>query len=247
MAKQMVVPALGKHTATIIFSHGLGDSAAGWHPFAQSLSRRFQHIKWILPTASVQPVTLNGGYPMNSWFDIKSLDPPGKGLPSSEDEAGMLKSVKRISDLVAAEVDAGIPADRIVVGGFSQGAVIALLTSLTMERKIAGVISLSGWLALNEKIHMMQTEHASKLPVFWGHGTADGVVKYIWGQMSVEKLKTLGYKNIDFNSYPGPVSFSLPIGTTCTHFHHIIGMQHSLCDEEQSDVENWLRKVLPSL
>lgn len=109
-------------------------------------------------------------------FDITTLSPPGKGLPSQEDEAGMLKSVKRISDLVATEVDAGIPADRIVVGGFSQGAcsegeasrtktndaiglagaVIGLLTSLTMERKIAGVITLSGWLALSDKIHMVR-------------------------------------------------------------------------------------------
>ncbi|KAL8292683.1 hypothetical protein RQP46_001295 [Phenoliferia psychrophenolica] len=227
MSKQMVVEAMGKHTATIIFSHGLGDTAAGWAPFAESLKRRFQHIKWILPTAPVQPVTLNMGHSMNSWFDITTLTPPGNGLPSQEDEAGMLKSVKRISDLVAAEVDAGIPADRIVVGGFSQGAVIGLLTSLTLERKLAGTICLSGWLALSDKIHMMQTEHANKLPIFWGHGKRDQVVKYTWGEMSVEKLKGMGFKNIEFNSYPQ--------------------MQHSLCDEEQADVEAWLRKTLPPL
>lgn len=57
----MIVEAAGKHTATVIFSHGLGDSAAGWHPFAQSLKGQLKHVKWILPTAPVQPVTLNGG------------------------------------------------------------------------------------------------------------------------------------------------------------------------------------------
>lgn len=70
----------------------------------------------------MQPVTLNMGYAMPSWFDIKSLNPPPAGRgPSDEDEAGMLKSVSRISSLVQQELDAGIPANRIVVGGFSQG------------------------------------------------------------------------------------------------------------------------------
>ncbi|KAM0749745.1 Phospholipase/carboxylesterase [Meredithblackwellia eburnea MCA 4105] len=227
MASQAVVEAIGKHTATVIFSHGLGDTAAGWKPVAQALNRRFPQIRWILPTAPIQPVTLNGGYKMTSWFDIKTLEPPTAGLPSDEDEAGMLQSVKRISDIVAAEVDAGIPAERIVVGGFSQGAVVALLTGLTLERKIAGVISFSGWLALSQKAHAMQTDNARKLPILWGHGTSDQIVKFKWGELSVEKLRSLGFKNIEFNSYPG--------------------MQHSFCEEEQEHLEAWLKKTLPDV
>ncbi|SGY74025.1 BQ5605_C005g03335 [Microbotryum silenes-dioicae] len=218
----MTVLPKGKHTATIIFSHGLGDSAAGWYPFAQALAPRFKHVKWVLPTAPTQPVTLNGGMPMNSWFDIRSLTPTNS---SQEDERGLLASVRTISDWVASEVDAGIPANRIVVGGFSQGAVVSLAVGATLERKLAGLISLSGFLMLADKLKSMQVDHAPSYPVFWGHGTGDPVVRYQWGEMSVQKLRELGWKNIQFESYPG--------------------MQHTLGAKEQQDVEAWLKKILP--
>lgn len=69
----------------------------------------------------------------------------------------MLASVRTISDLVSKEVDAGIPANRIVVGGFSQGAAISLLTGITSERKLAGLISLSGFLGLSHKTKLVST------------------------------------------------------------------------------------------
>ena len=103
-------------------------------------------------------------------FDIRSLSRPLIGAGSHEDEAGMLASVRTISQLVAEEVDAGIPSERIIVGGFSQGSAISLLTGLTIERKIAGLVCLSGWLGLSDKAAAMQTDHAKKLPIFWGHG-----------------------------------------------------------------------------
>lgn len=223
----MVVDAVSKHTATIIFSHGLGDTAAGWYPVARELSSQFKHVKWILPTAPNQPVTINNGHAMPSWFDIKSLDPPLERAPSAgtEDEAGMLKSVKRISDLISGEVESGIDSTRIVVGGFSQGAVISLLTGITSERKLGGLVSLSGFLGLSSKVSAMQTDHARKLPLFWGHGNADPVVRYEWGQQSVNQLKALGFKDIEFKTYPG--------------------MGHSLCDQEQNDLVTFLHKILP--
>lgn len=128
----MVVLPLGKHTASVVFAHGLGDTAAGWYPFAQSMRQRYPHVKWILPTAPNNPVTLNGGMRMNSWFDILSLTPPTVGQPSMEDEAGMLASVRAINTLVSAEMDAGIPSDRIVVGGFSQGSFYAPVRPLAL-------------------------------------------------------------------------------------------------------------------
>lgn len=143
--------------------------------------------------------------PMNSWFDIKSLSP--NPTAAMEDEAGMLKSAMRISNLIREEVDSGISSDRIVVAGFSQGAVIALLTGITSERKLAGIISLSGFLGLSSKIGSMKTENAHKLPIFWGHGNADQVVQYKWGTASVDKLKELKFSNIEFNTYPGKSRF----------------------------------------
>lgn len=152
----------------------------------------------------------------------------------------MLASVRSISSLVSSEIDAGIPANRIVVGGFSQGAVISYLTALTSERKLAGVVALSGFLGMADKIKsvslmgafcrrfmllhsldgewtasrgssahsrmlasaQMLSDHATSLPIFHGHGDADPVVQYKWGQDTVSKLKELGFKDVEFNTYP---------------------------------------------
>ena len=80
-------------------------------------------------------------------FDIRSFD-----FSSAEDEDGMLRTVSFVNQLISAEVDSGIDPGRIVVGGFSQGAAMSLLCGLTSERKLGGVVSLSGWLVLRSKI-----------------------------------------------------------------------------------------------
>ncbi|GAA5874242.1 hypothetical protein JCM16303_005787 [Sporobolomyces ruberrimus] len=222
MPNPVVFEALGKHTATVIFAHGLGDTASGWVPLAQALRSKFKHIKWVLPTAPVQPVSINMGMAMTSWFDIQSLPPAEL---RADDDKGMLESVRTINSLISQETDAGLPSNRILIGGFSQGACIAYLTGLTSERKLAGVAALSGWLGMADKIKSMTTDHATKLPIFHGHGTADPVVKFDWGKQSVDKLREFGFKDIEFKSYPG--------------------MQHSMCGEEQNDLEKFIRKVLP--
>ncbi|GAA5853155.1 hypothetical protein JCM8547_000219 [Rhodosporidiobolus lusitaniae] len=229
MVAPLVVRPAGKHTATIILSHGLGDTAQGWYPLAVTLGRKFKHIKWVLPTAPVQPVTCNGGYRMTSWFDIQELPSPGDPSPIvAEDEKGMLASVAAINKLIAEEVDAGIPSERVVCGGFSQGAVIAYLTALTSERKLGGVIALSGFLGMAGKVKSMATDHTKKLPVFHGHGTADPVVQFPWGKSTIEKLRTdLGMENIEFHQYPG--------------------MGHSFCDAEQKDLEAFISRILPDV
>ncbi|BGP43020.1 hypothetical protein JCM10449v2_007035 [Rhodotorula kratochvilovae] len=226
MPNPMIVEAAGKHTASIIFAHGLGDSAQGWYPLARALAakKQFAHIRWVLPTAPVQPVTANGGYRMTSWFDIQDLNPRAGII--AEDDAGMLASVRTITALVSAEVDAGIPAERVLVGGFSQGAVISYLVGLTSERKLAGVAALSGFLGMAGKVKSMMTDHAAKLPIFHGHGDADEVVQYKWGKQTVDTLKELGVQNLDFRTYRG--------------------MGHSICPEEQADLEAFIAKVLPA-
>ncbi|GAA6043932.1 hypothetical protein JCM8097_000907 [Rhodosporidiobolus ruineniae] len=238
-ANPVIIPALKKHTATIIFSHGLGDTSAGWVPLAQALRHKHDYVKWVLPTAPVQPVTCNGGYKMTSWFDIQELPAPGDPSPIvAEDEKGMLASVGTINKLISDEVDAGIPSERVIVGGFSQGAVIAYLTGIISERKLGGIVALSGFLGMASKVKsgadaksgwsdaQMKTDHAHKLPVFHGHGTADPVVQFPWGKTTVEKLRSdLGFEQIEFKTYPG--------------------MGHSFCEEEQADLEKWLQKNLP--
>jgi len=196
-----------KRTAAVIFSHGLGDSSAGWSFLADQLGSRMPWVQWVFPDAPIQPVSLNMGTPMPSWFDILSLRPD-----APEDEKGLLESVKTIQALVDKQVQAGIPSDRIVVGGFSQGGAISILTGLMCPSPLAGVVSLSGFLTLKDKIKQLQGPHASTLNVFWGHGTQDPVVQYPWGAKSVDFLKEeLGLKNVVFKSYPDLVHSASPL------------------------------------
>lgn len=196
-----------KKTASVIFSHGLGDSSAGWAFLAEQIGAKMPWVNWVFPDAPIQPVTLNMGMKMPSWFDIIGLS-----IDAKEDEKGLLESSKTIQSLVEKEVASGIPSDRIIVGGFSQGGVISILTGLMSPTPLAGVVCLSAFLPLKDKIKQLQGPHASQLKIFWGHGTDDPIVQYQWGAKSVEFLKQdLGIANIEFKSYPGLVHSASPL------------------------------------
>ncbi|KAJ2509701.1 hypothetical protein GGI11_003122 [Coemansia sp. RSA 2049] len=215
-----IVRARSTHTASVIFIHGLGDSGHGWVPVAQILSQSLPHVKFIMPHAPEQAVTVNGGFRMPSWYDIKSLEK----IAGDEDEAGMNASMMKINDLIRSEVDAGIPANRIVLGGFSQGAALTLFTGLQSERRFAGLAVLSGYLPIRDKILTRATDASKKVPVFQAHGTADEVVMFQYGEMTSEVLKKNGY-NVDFRTY-----------------RH---MGHSTCNDEIKDLGQFLSKQLP--
>ncbi|KAK7452781.1 hypothetical protein VKT23_012184 [Stygiomarasmius scandens] len=228
--KFLTVPAVSKHTATIIFVHGLGDSGHGWQPVAEMFQRdsALAHIKWVLPHATMQPVTANGGYVSPSWFDIYSFEKRDK-----EDEEGMKKSVSLLRELVDAEVAAGVRPDRIVLGGFSQGAVLSLLAGFTTDMPAAGFIALSGRVPVPSKFKSMILPEALSKPFFWGHGEADGLMKYEFATESIALLKDAGVtisneiveKGVTFKSYPG--------------------LEHSVDMGELRDVMAWIKKVIP--
>jgi len=218
--KYLVVKPKNAHTSTVIFLHGLGDTGAGWEPVAVALSKRFPNTKWILPHARLIPVSINMQMKMSAWFDLTGLDEHVE-----EDEKGMLSSAHAINELITTEVDSGIPADKIVLGGFSQGCTMAILTGLTTERKLAGIVGLSGWLPLRKRVKSMISDHATNLPIFWAHGRHDQTVPYRWGELSVNVLRDdLKVKNLTFKSYD-------------------IG--HEADSEEISDLGDWLSNVLP--
>ncbi|KAJ1785938.1 hypothetical protein LPJ59_006033 [Coemansia sp. RSA 2399] len=157
---------------------------------------------------------------MPSWYDIMSLDK----IASVEDEAGMNASMMRINELIRNEVDAGIPADRIVVGGFSQGAALSLFTVLQSERKFAGLVVLSGYLPVRDRLVPRITDASKRVPVFQAHGTADEVVLYQYGEMTSEVLKKNGFDAV-FKAY-----------------QH---MDHSTCNDEIRDMQQFLAKQIP--
>ncbi|KAJ6573980.1 Phospholipase/carboxylesterase [Mycena vulgaris] len=237
MAPSVKAPAYLKidstsHSATVIFMHGLGDSGRGMYPTANMFHQdpAFGHIKWILPHAPVRPIRANGNHKMPAWFDVYNF-----AFEGPEDEEGMLETIASIEQLITQEVDSGIDASRIVLAGFTQGGAVTLLTGLTTKRKLAGLAIMNGRLPISHRIKEMAPPHASSLPVFWGHGIADPLAKYVFGQVSVKFMKEeMGFesapasgeaKGIEFRGYEG-------LGT---------GMNQ----EELRDLGVWLKKVLP--
>uniref|UniRef100_A0A8C4L3M9 palmitoyl-protein hydrolase n=1 Tax=Equus asinus asinus TaxID=83772 RepID=A0A8C4L3M9_EQUAS len=131
-----------RETAAVIFLHGLGDTGHSW---ADALSTiRLPHVKYICPHAPRIPVTLNMKMVMPSWFDLMGLSPD-----APEDEAGIKKAAENIKALIEHEMKNGIPANRIVLGGFSQGGALSLYTALTCPHPLAGIVALSCWLPLH--------------------------------------------------------------------------------------------------
>jgi predicted esterase len=147
------------------------------------------------------------GMRMPGWYDIKSLST----LDSrEEDEAGIHKSKDYFHSLIDEEIKKGIPANRIVIGGFSQGGAMSLLSGVTYKEQLGGIFGLSCYLLLQKKIKDLIPENSpnQNTPIFMGHGDADQVVAHKWGKLSADVLTEHGYK-VDFRTYK--------YGTSITH------------------------------
>ncbi|CAK7275548.1 hypothetical protein SEPCBS57363_006749 [Sporothrix epigloea] len=229
----LVFPAAGtRHTATVIFAHGLGDSGHGWAAFVENWRRRqrLDEVKFVLPHAPEIPITVNMGYKMPGWYDIAALGLSAGQLRENEDEAGLLESREYFQKLVQQEIDSGISADRIVLGGYSQGGAVALFTGLTSLVKLAGIVGMSTYLPLSLKLESTYIPKPAsanvnaQTPIIMCHGTADPVLPYQLASMSRDHLVKLGYP-VEWKEYAG--------------------MPHTVLPEELDDVEDFLRKVLP--
>jgi phospholipase/carboxylesterase len=205
-------------TAAIIWLHGLGADGNDFVPLVRELDLKgLPGIRFVFPHAKTIPVTINGGYVMRAWYDIT-----GAELTRREDETGLRDSQRDVEALIAREKARGIPASKIILAGFSQGCAMTLQTGLRHPEKLAGMLCLSGYLPLHEKVPHERTEESIDTPIFMAHGRQDHVVPYLRGEQSRDILKDLGY-TIDWHAYP---------------------MQHSLCFEEVQDISAWLKKVL---
>jgi predicted esterase len=180
----LVVQPKAPQTAAIILMHGLGDTAHGWIDVASEvLSPALPYAKLILPTAATRPITINGGYPMPGWYDIASLS----RSRAHEKCDGIDDSVARIQGLIDAEVAAGVPRERIVLAGFSQGGALALFTGLNQPGRLAGIVAMSAYLPLPEKVK--PAPEALATPVLLCHGDADGVVPLDFGKDALARVK----------------------------------------------------------
>ncbi|UPL01051.1 hypothetical protein LCI18_011985 [Fusarium solani-melongenae] len=224
----LVFPAASRHTATVIFVHGLGDTGHGWASAVENWRRRqrLDEVKFILPHAPQIPISVNMGMRMPGWFDVKQLGGDVNTLVRSEDTEGIKRSQQYFHNLIQEEIDAGIPSERIVLGGFSQGGAMSILSGLTCKNKLGGIIGMSSWLLLSQGFAGMvsPTDANRQTPVKMFHGDADPIVNIQRGKLSVDLLKELGY-DVTWKVYPG--------------------MGHSACLEELDEVEAFLRQQLP--
>lgn len=211
-----IIQPKGRHQATVVWLHGLGDVGASWAEALEALP--LNNIKWIVPTAPVQPVAVMGGFPCNAWFDVGSLsgDAP-------DDLAGLDSSATHIAELLSNE-----PSDiKLGVGGFSQGAATSLYAvtcsiagkysdGIVFPLKFSVAVTLSGWLpcAKNVKNRLKENtqalEEAGELPLLLCHGTEDNVVLYKFGKDSAAALQSEGFKNLTFKTYNGLGHFTSP-------------------------------------
>lgn len=204
--------------ATIIILHGLGADGRDFLPIAKQLDlSSVGPVRFIFPSAPSMPVSINGGYIMPAWYDILGAD-----LVLREDEAGLRQSQASVDALIAHEKSRGMPANRIVIAGFSQGCAMALMTGLRYPERLAGIVGLSGYLPLALKTFAERSAANYKTPVFLAHGIHDGVVILPRATASRDVLKTLGYA-VDWHEYP---------------------MEHSVCPKEVDDLAAWLQRVL---
>ncbi|XP_033736641.1 acyl-protein thioesterase 1-like [Pecten maximus] len=220
MTNPVVIGPRAAHRATLIFLHGLGDTGHGWaQGFAQL---NLSHIKCVCPTSAIRKVTLNGGMPMPSWFDIFGLHPTAK-----QDEEGILKASQALKSLILEEAKS-IGTEKIFIGGFSQGGAVALYNALTSDCQLAGVVALSTWLPLHLKFmdkEVNLSKHLKDLKVFQGHGEADPMVSHTFGQMT-NKVLADNVKSITFKSYAD--------------------MGHSSCPQEMKDIKEFLESIVPN-
>lgn len=204
-------------SVAVIWLHGLGADGNDFVPIVKELDLRgCAAIRFVFPHAQTMPVTLNGGYVMRAWYDIMGAD-----IVKREDEAGLRLSQIRIENLIAREKARGIPAERIILAGFSQGCAMALQVGLRHPEKLAGLLCLSGYVALRDVLASERTVANQATPIFLAHGTADPVIPLLRAEQSRDLLQDLGYA-IEWHQYP---------------------MQHSVCEQEITDIGNWLRRV----
>ena len=205
-------------TASVIWLHGLGASGDDFVPIVRELDLAgMQDIRFVFPHAPTMPVTINNGYVMRAWYDIIGAD-----LSRREDEKGLRASQAMVEQLIAQEKARGIPAERIVLAGFSQGCAMTIQTGLRHPEKLAGLLCLSGYVPLHTTIAEERHPSNHATPIFMAHGRGDQVIPIIRAEQSRDLLRSLGYE-VEWHEYMMP---------------------HSVCQEEVDDISAWFRRVL---
>ena len=207
----------GAPRACIIWLHGLGADGHDFEPLVPQLG--LVDVRVVLPHAPRRPVTINGGMVMPAWYDILAPD-----FNRGQDSAGIRASGQQLQALIQREIDAGIPAEKILLAGFSQGGAVALHTGLRYSQSLAGILVLSAYLPLADTLQSEASAANAAVPIMMAHGMQDPVVPPMLALQSRDILQQQGY-HVNWHSYP---------------------MQHAVCPEEMLDIRDWLLQCLQS-
>ena len=204
--------------AAVIVLHGLGADGTDFLSFADEMRlAAVGPVRWVFPRAPERAVTINNGHRMRAWYDILGAD-----LVRREDEAGVRESIALVHGLIDREVARGVPAKRIVLGGFSQGSAITLGAGLRYGQRLAGLVGLSGYLPLADRTAAEHHVANQLTPVFLGHGRNDGIVPLARGSAARDLLQQWG-QPVEWHDYP---------------------MEHSVSMEEVQHLQRWLQTRL---
>lgn len=187
-------------TASVIFLHGLGDSGDGWSFLPHEVHKHpsLQHIDFLLPSAQSIPISMFG-QSSPAWFDLSSLGPP-----TSKDATGVSRSIALVDKLIDQVMDRGIPSERIILGGFSQGAAITESFAIMSRRKLGGFLCLSGFLPDKSILKPNPANVNKDTPLCMLHGTVDDIVPIETGKVVRDQLKShYGFRNVEWHEYPG--------------------------------------------
>ncbi|WP_043527750.1 alpha/beta hydrolase [Litchfieldella xinjiangensis] len=202
----------------VILLHGLGADGHDLEPLVPAIALpKGRAVRFVLPHAPRLPVTINGGMVMPAWYDILEMN-----LGRRVDEAQLKASAKRIQALIDDQIDKGIPSERIILAGFSQGGAVAYEAALTYPQPLAGLLALSTYFATADSITTHEANRDLAIEVH--HGTFDPVVPESLGRAGAERAREIGYA-VNYRTYP---------------------MQHALCPQQIADIGPWLAERLGS-
>jgi len=199
--------------ASVVLLHGLGADGTDFVPIVEELRLPDTAVRFVFPHAPLRPVTVNAGYVMRAWYDIRSFTPEGRA-----DAAGLAQSVERVNGYLRREIERGVAASAIVLAGFSQGGAVALAAGLRFPERLAGILALSAYLPFPRTLAAERSIANAELPILMCHGRLDPVVHVTLGQEARDVLTGLGYA-VAWHEYP---------------------MQHEVCGAEVAEVGRWL-------
>lgn len=208
----------GQTKAVVIWLHGLGDSGNGFAPIVPALKIPDDlGIRFVFPHAPVRPITINNGMTMRAWYDIASLD-----FNHRADVQGVEESANQVLALMEAEHQKGVPWDKMLLAGFSQGGVIAYQIATRIKHKLAGVMALSTYMSQPEAVATHGVDVNKSTPFFCAHGQQDEVVPMFLGHAAFKVLEQNGYQ---------------------VTWHEYL-MQHNVCPQQITDMSDFIQQVL---